>query len=201
MRKISLYLMLLTLGLVLSSCYPDPTIYTEDLDLVYTNYDDQFNFKAYKTYAMPDSIVEVVREISSPEDLEFLSEPYNSQILKAIADNMAAYGWQRVEDPEQADLVLLPAAWTNTTVVYWYDYWCWYYYYGCGWGYYPPYYTTSYTTGTLVMGLIKGGGDQYGPQKAWGGAINGVLTGTLKIDRVTKGVNQAFTQSPYLNIN
>ena len=199
MRKIALYF--LVLGLVFTGCYPDPTIYTEDLDLVYTNYDDQLNFKAYKTYAMPDSIVEVVREISSPEDLEFLQEPYNTKILTAIADNMAAYGWQRVDDPEQADMVLLPAAWTNTTVVYWYDYWCWYYYYGCGWGYYPPYYTTSYTTGTLVMGLIMNGDEQLELKKAWGAALNGVLTGNNNIDRVTKGVNQAFTQSPYLNLN
>lgn len=199
MRKIALYLSVL--ALVLSSCYPDPTIYTEDLDLVYTNYDDQFSFTSYKTYAMPDSVVEVVREISSPEDLEFLKEPYNSQIINSIEDNMTAYGWTRVEDPEQADLILLPAAWTNTTVVYWYDYWCWYYYYYCGWGYYPPYYTTSYTTGTLVMGLLKAGDGQIQGQKVWGGAVNGVLSGTYKVDRVTKGITQAFTQSPYLKIN
>lgn len=200
MRKIALYLSVL--GLILTSCYPDPVIYTEDLDMVYTDYDNGFSFTSMQTYAMPDSIVKVVSEISSPEDLEFIEEPYNTQILKAIADNMTAMGYQRVENPEEADLVLLPAAWSNTTVVYWYDYWCWYYYYYCGSGYYPPYYnTTTYTTGTLVMGLVYSGDDHIEAEKVWAGAVNGVLTGSNNVDRAVKGINQAFSQSPYLNIN
>ncbi len=200
MRKIALYLSVL--GLILTSCYPDPVIYTSDLDIVYTDYDDEFSFQSLKTYAMPDSIVKIVREISSPEDLEFVEEPYNSTILKSIADNMSAAGWQRIDDPAEADLVLLPAAWSNTTVVYWYNYWCWYYYYYCGWGYYPPSYNTStYTTGTLALGLFYNKGDQIEAYKVWGSAINGVMSGSNNVDRVTKGIDQAFSQSPYLFIN
>jgi len=199
MRKIALYLSVL--GLILTSCYPDPVIYTEDLDMVYTDYDNGFSFTSMQTYAMPDSIVEVTKEISSPGDLEFMPEPYASQILKNISDNMAAYGWQRVEDPEQADLVLLPVSWSNTTVVYWYNYWCWYSYYYCGWGYYPPTTASSYTTGTLALGLLYKGDNQIDPTKVWAGAVNGVLSGSNNVSRATKGIDQAFIQSPYLKIN
>ena len=200
MKRIALYLSVLSL--ILTSCYPDPVIYTSDLDLVYTNYDEEFNFSSFNTYAMPDSIVAIAKEIESVEDLEFIEEPYNSQILKSIADNMSALGWTRVDDAEQADLVLLPAAWKNTTVVYWYDYWCWYSYYYCGWGYYPPYTNaTSYTTVTLVMGLLYTGDEHIEPSKGWRGAVNGVLSASYNIDRVTKAIQQACVQSPYLNIN
>lgn len=41
-------------------------------------------------------------------------------MLQTIQDNMAAKGWTKVDDPENADLTLLPAAWTNTTITYWY---------------------------------------------------------------------------------
>ena len=115
---------------------------------------------------------------------------------------MTAYGWTRVEDPDQADLILLPAAWTNTTVVYWYDYWCWYYYYYCGWGwYYPPVSVSSYTTGTLVMTMVVDGDEYVEPTRVWTGAINGLLSGVQSGSRINNGIDQAFTQSPYLKIN
>jgi hypothetical protein len=126
-----------------------------------------------------------------------VDEPYNTEILNIIESNMSDLGWEKVDDPENADLVLFPAVWSNTTVVYWYDYWCWYYYYYCGWGWYYPTYTT-YTTGTLVMTLIPTD-NSVEPYLAWTGAINGLMSGSYDVSRVTKGINQAFQQSPYLD--
>jgi hypothetical protein len=179
------------------SCYPEGIEYYEDTDLVYTNYTESFDFAGKGTYSMPDKIVKVTGNLAEGENPEYVKEPYNTQILQKIESNMSALGWTKADDPETADLVLFPAVWTNTTVVYWYDYWCWYYYYYCGWGYYYPSYTT-YTTGTFLMTLVPTD-ESIEPASVWTAAINGLMSGTYDASRVNKGIDQAFKQSPYLD--
>jgi len=196
MKKNALYLIGILFLMV--SCYPGEIESYEETDLVYTNYTETFDFASQGTYAMPDKIVKVTGNLTEGEAPEYLQEPYNSQILNKIASNMTALGWTKVEDPADADLTLFPAVWTNTTVVYWYDYWCWYYYYYCGWGWYYPSYST-YTTGTLIMGLIAAGEEYVEPSNVWTGAVNGLLSGTYDVSRVNNAIDQAFKQSPYLD--
>jgi hypothetical protein len=192
-------ILIASLALLLVSCYPGELDSYDELDLVYTNYSESFDFAGKGTYAMPDKIVKVTGNLTEGEEPEYVKEPYNTQMLNQIKSNMTALGWTLADDPESADLTLLPAVWTNTTVYYYYDYWCWYYYYYCGWGYYYPGYTTSYTTGTLVMTLIAYGEDYIEPASVWTGAINGLVSGAYEVTRVTNGIDQAFEQSPYLN--
>jgi hypothetical protein len=187
--------------LLMGSCYPDGAEYYADLDLVFTNYDEDYLFSDKSTYAMPDSVVLVTGDLIEGEDPEFIKEPFNSQILNRIEANMESKGWERVTDPAEADLVLMPASWSNTTISYWYDYWCWYYPWYCGWGWYYPGYVTSYTTGTLVMTLVAAGEDYIEPTRVWTSAINGLLSGAFDVNRVTNGIDQAFEQSGYLDIN
>jgi hypothetical protein len=195
MKKNVFYLIGIILLMV--SCYPDETMYYDDTDLVYTNYTETFDFAGKGTYAMPDKIVKVTGNLAEGQEPEYVSPTYATVILGNIESNMTTLGWTRVEDPADADLTLFPAVWTNTTVVYWYDYWCWYYYY-CGWGWYYPSYST-YTSGTLVMGLAASGGDYVEPSIVWAAAINGLMSGSYDVTRVTNALNQAFKQSPYLN--
>ncbi len=196
MKKNVFYL--LGIVILMASCYPDGAEYYEDLDLVYTNYTETFDFASKGTYAMPDKIVKITGNLAEGETPEFVKEPYNTQILSKIESNMTALGWTKAADPESADLALMPAVWTNTTIVYWYDYWCWYYYYYCGWGWYYPTYT-SYTTGTLVMTLVASGDEYIDPSSVWTAAINGLMSGSYNTSRVTNAIDQAFQQSPYLN--
>ena len=198
MKRLIIYTSVMTLVLV--SCYPDSAQYYEELDIVFTNYEEDIDFSSSETYAMPDSLVKITGNIIEGEDPEFVKEPYNKMIIEKIESNMTALGWSRVEDPGTADLVLFPAAWTNTTVYYWYDYWCWYYYWYCGWGYYWYPSVSSYTTGTLVMHLIADGEDFVEPSRVWTAAINGLLSGAQNADRINNAIDQAFDQSPYLNI-
>lgn len=180
------------------SCYPGEVDSYDELDLVYTNYTESFDFASMGTFALPDKIVKITGNLAEGETPEYVKEPYNTQILGNIKDNMIALGWEEENDPAIADLALLPAVWTNTTVYYWQDYWCWYYYYYCGWGYYYPSYTT-YTSGTLVMTLVASGEDYVDPSSVWTAAINGVVSGSYSTSRVTTAIDQAFKQSPYLN--
>ena len=191
---------LLLAGIIflMASCYPDEPISYSDYDLVYTNYTAGFNFASKGTYAMPDKIVKVTGNLAEGQNPEYVKEPYNTQILNLIQTNMTALGWTKVDDPATADLSLLPAVWTNTTIYYWNDYWCWYYYYYCGWGYYYPT-VTSYTSGTMVMTLIASGDNYVDPTSVWTAALNGLVSGSYNLTRVTDGINQAFKQSPYLN--
>ncbi len=127
---------------------------------------------------------------------------FTATVQDDLFDFSGSDGWTKVEDPANADLVLFPAAWTNTTIYYWYDYWCWYYPYYCGWGWgwgYPS--VSSYTTGTLLMTLVADGDDYVEPFRVWSSAANGLLSGAYNTDRVLKTIDQAFEQSPYLNIN
>jgi len=189
---------IISLAFLLVSCYPDGPDNYEDLDLVYTNYDENFDFASKGTYALPDKIVKITGNVVEGEDPEFVSEPYNTQMLNLIQSNMTELGWTKTDDPEAADVALLAAVWTNTTIYYWYDYWCWYSYYYCGWGWgYPT--VTSYTSGTFVMSMVVAGSEYVDPSTVWTAAINGLVSGAYDASRVTTGIDQAFTQSPYLN--
>ena len=197
MRRPTIYISILVLALSLASCYPGGIEYYEDTDVVYTDYEVDYDFLSMSTYSMPDNVVKISGNITEGEDPEFIKEPYNTQIITRIAENMADMGWTRVDDPVDADLVLFPASWTNTTIYYWYDYWCWYYPYYCGWGWgYPS--VSSYTTGTLVMTLVADGEEYVEPSRVWTGAVNGLLSGANNINRIYKGIDQTFEQSPYL---
>ena len=194
------FILYLGIALVMASCYPGGTEYYEDTDVVYTDYDPEYNFASKSAYSIPDKIVKLTGKDLEGEEPEFVQEPYNTQMLNQMRTNMEALGWTVVEDPANADLILFPAVWTNTTVYYWYDYWCWYYPYYCGgWGWgYPT--VSSYTTGTLLMTLISDGEDHVTHAQVWTGGLNGLLSGAYNTSRVTRAIDQAFTQSPYLNL-
>ena len=185
---------------LMSGCYPDGAEYYDETDIVYTNYDDKYDFKGKGTYSMPDKIVKITGELIDGEEPEFVKEPYNTQILQKIQSNMTNLGYTKTTDPANADLVLFPAVWTNTTITYYYDYWCWYYPYYCGWGwgwYYPS--VSSYTTGTLLMTLITDDENYVQATNVWTAAANGLLSGYYDVTRVNNAIDQAFKQSPYLN--
>jgi hypothetical protein len=196
------FLFYLSIALIMSSCYPGGLEYYEDTDVVYTDYDDQFDFQSKGVYSIPDKIVKITGDLEDGEDPEYVKEPYNTQMLNQMKSNMTALGWTVTEDPANADLVMFPAVWTNTTISYWNNYWCWYYPYYCGWGwgYGGGGYSTQ-TTGTLLMTLVADGDDYVDPARMWTAALNGLVSGAYNTSRVTRAIDQAFEQSPYLKTN
>jgi len=204
MRKKIFSLAAILSGLFLWGCYPNGPSYTEDLDVVITHHNPDYDFAAKSTYAMPDKIVKITGNVQEGEQPEYIKDVYASQILQHIADNMESLGWTRVEGEASPDVVLLPAAWETTTITYYYDYWYWW------WGgyypyypYYPPVYSYSYTTGTLLMNIVDP--TQTGTNgnliQQWTGALNGVMNDVYSDTRISQLINQAFDQSPYLKTN
>jgi hypothetical protein len=204
-KRISLIVAIFS-GIFLWGCYPEGPQYTEDLDIVVTNHNPDYNFAAKGTYAMPDKIVKITGNLAEGDDPEFIPDATASQILARIATNMENLGWTRVAigSSPSPDVVLLPGEIETTTVMYYYDYWYWWYggYYPY-WPYTPPVYTTSYTSGTLFMSIsdkneLSGNG---APIRQWTGAINGILYDKYSATRVNPLIDKAFEQSPYLKTN
>jgi hypothetical protein len=193
---------------LLLGCYPEGPEYVEDLDVVFTTFNDAYDFQGQNTYAMPDKIVIDVEIDRGDTTFVYMEGVYANQILDAIEANMQALGWTRLAndgngdaDPD-AEVVLSPAAISSTTYYYsyWYDWYGGYY----GW-YYPPYYSvSSVTTGSLIMVISDLGDAADSPigksEASWLAVANGVA-GYNDINRVTKAIDQAFKQSPYLKIN
>jgi Domain of unknown function (DUF4136) len=205
MKRLLNRVLILAFTTALLGCYPEGPEYTEDLDVVYTTYDDTYDFQGQNTFTLPPKIVTDVKVKNGDTTFVYMKEPFNTQILQAIEDNMESLGWTKVagliDDP---DVALMPAAISTTTYYYsyWYDWW-----YGGYWGwYYPPYYSvSSITTGSLVITMADPGLAESSPigqsSVCWLMVGNGIATGYGDISRVTDAIDQAFDQSPYLKIN
>lgn len=202
--KILKLLSLTAVVFLLTQCYPAGPEYIEELDLVYTNYDPATNFTAKKTYAIPDKIMKIDDDLVSGGGPNFVKEPYATQMLDKINLNMSNNGWTKVDKDENPDVLLAPVAYELTTTYYYGGgYWDWWYGGWYGW-YYPYPVTTSYTTGSLITTMLdtKDLSPDGKMRAVWGFVINGLLEGsaTSFTDRYTRGINQAYIQSPYLKI-
>jgi len=200
MRKRTISFVVIISGLFLWGCYPNGPSYTEDLDIVITHHNPDYNFVANNTYAMPDKILKITGNLQEGDVPQFIPDVTATQILSRIASNLLDLGWERVALDAATPHILLAPASIETTTVYYYDWWYWGYY-----PYYPyyPVYAGSYTTGTLIMTMmdpldVGGNGN---PIQEWTGLINGVLTDKFDPNRVNPLIDKAFEQSPYLDIN
>ncbi len=186
---------------VVAACYTSyPTGSSYDSAII-TAYSKSAPFGSFKTFALADSVV----YLSTSTSLSGVSTAYNSTILTALTANMTALGYTQVNNPKTADVVLIPAVTTSTTSGYasygYGSYWGWYGYYP-SYSYYYPSYTVpySYTTGTLLVGMINNGGVTTGSLPIiWVGASVGLLSASnLTASGITSSVNSMFNASPYL---
>ncbi len=192
----------------LSGCYPGEALTTSELDIIYTEKSESADFTNYLTYTMPDTIA-----IYKPEDDDFdLTPSEQAGIIQRIKDNMDDLGYDFV-DPNDAtaevDLIVFPeilianhsqvgSCWTCWGG--WYPWWP-------GWGWYPPYppsYVVRFQSGTILMNIIdvdSEPSDDDQIETEWTAAINGLMRSGLSDSQIYGYIDQAFTQSPYLDIN
>jgi hypothetical protein len=203
-RRTRLVAIVTVVMVTLAACYPQGPDYIEDLDTVLTHFRDGYDFNAKLTYARPNEIVKVTGNLDEGDSPAFIPSAIAAPILARIDQNMAALGYQKVDIDDDPDLLLPVASWETTTIYYYYDYWSWYwggYYPYWGWGY-PPY-VSSYTTGTLFMGLVDPTLESANGNILfqWSGAASGILTSSYSAARVNDAIDRAFAQSPYLKTN
>ncbi len=212
-KKRNLFVLAVALLVIVTapSCnlYPDSETRVEDLDITVTNYDKGNDFSQNKTYSIVDEVVEVDDDTTNPPDVITNS----ALIIQQIDANMQALGYDKIPDNTITvpDVRITAVATSTTTWFYYYyyywDYWYWWGYYPCCY-YYPPTYPVieSYTTGTLVMQMaqFKGVASGDSVKTVWTGVVNGLLDedtpANLKT-RIKRSIDEAFEQSPYLNVN
>lgn len=204
-RILSKIMLTAVTGAFLLGCYPAGPEYVDDLDVVYTTFDEGYDFKSKGTYSIPDKIVTDVKIKNGDTTYVYMNDKYAAPLLQAIESNMTTLGWSKVNIANNPDVLVTPAAISNTTYFYsyWYDWWYGGYYGGWGW-YYPPYYSvSSYTTGTMIITIADPNTENAinRSPSVWVAAANGLLTYSGNIDRAKKGIDQAFAQSPYLKTN
>lgn len=196
----------LSIALLAAGCYPAGPEYVEDVDVVYTNFDDKYDFQSQGTYAMPDKIVVDIDIEDGDTTYVYMKQIFADQILGAIEDKMESYGWSRINNPTitEPDVAIMPYAIKSTTYFwsYWYDWWYWGYW---GW-YYPPYWSvSSVTTGSMVLVMADPSAADNNPigesPVVWTMIANGLFTSSYDISRVDDAIDQAFEQSPYLKLN
>lgn len=106
-----------------SGCYPEGPEFIEDVDLVATLHDPDFDFSTVGTYAIPDSVVKITGNLKEGDPIEFVRQIYATTIIESIKDNMNRNGWTEVDKGNNPDVIILPSAIRSTRIFY--DWWYW----------------------------------------------------------------------------
>jgi hypothetical protein len=188
------------LALLLAACHPGQVENLEETDVVLTRLAPTARFDTMTTYAMPDTVYEILED--EDDDPEW-NHALDDDVLAAIRSHMADRGFSPVdfEGADDRDVVLLVFGITAQNWVYsaWYP---WYPGWGGWYPWYPPYVTAyEFTSGTLTVQMIEPAAAAEDTVDVWWlGGANGAASSTAAVnrERLVRGVDQMFAQSPYL---
>ena len=207
--------MLFAAVLIVAACEKTPD--TGKLDnsyLVYTDGDENTDFKKLKTFYVPDSVLIITGSATKHKYL--YATPEADILIGAFVEGMNNAGYVRTADKDDADLGLQISYVEETyrfryydNFPWWYGYpWYWSYGYWGNWGgwYWPYSITYSYTTGSVLGELVDLTEEDTTskPLKVvWTTYVSGLLenNGELNLTAVKQAIGQAFAQSSYLKTN
>lgn len=205
---------ILLVVLVLAACHKEPDSSKLDNDfVVLTDHDAEANFSAYTTFYIPDSVL-IIGDYPQPR---YWTAGQTEQIVSTIETALTSRGYTRINDRNEADLGIQSSYIEDVTYFhgyYDYPYWWWGYpgYWGSGywgdWGgwYYPYPITYSYRVGSLLTEIVdlkaKAPRRDAGTRLTvlWTAYMQGLLSSSNQYNSelAVRALNQAFTQSPYL---
>jgi hypothetical protein len=179
-------------------CYPSPDVGVEEFDTVVTVVKEGADFGGLSTYFLPDSV------FYRPGD-DNITRAFDDLILSDIHRNMQQLGYSFEPDPQTNPPDLLVVASVITRAEYTaYLGWPFFGQSLTGQIVYPGVgMTYVYTLGTVAIDVARvadaGSGEENYPVM-WTASISGPLQESRhnKGYRITKGIDQAFAQSPYL---
>ena len=230
MRKnlIQAGLFILVVPLIITSCYPNEYDNLADLDVVQTQYDQEFDFGSREYYLLADTVPLITGEDTITKTREEIM--LDEAILEEIASQMNSAGYTRLSPADTTDenkmsnaVVVLATRSEESYAGYYYDYYYYgydywnsyygmnYYYPGYNWNYYYPWgYPTvySYSIGTVIIEMvdpivpyeIDRENDEVLYPVRWMAVLNGIAEQSIENteQRTIDGIRQAFSQSPYL---
>lgn len=183
---------LLILPVVISSCYVDYGLNSNNYNVVGTFYNPDYNFNNVTSYYFLDTVLQINGAVATRQ--------FDNTIKNTTLSNLNSLGWTRVYDSTGAGVVIVGNVVTTADYTVTVDNGCW----GDIWSYnmcysYDSYY--DYTTGTvgvLIVDLNQSNGQSLPIE--WIGVGNGVISSGGNISQfIINGINQAFAQSPYLH--
>ena len=205
----------ITLAAMVTSCYgPDDSVYTEDLDVVYTQKKDGYNFTSKTNYYVSDTVatIDSKGKLSKvPNETGFGNDMLSIKEAKAIVENirtsMNLLGWNEVSvtdiesDPDNyaVNTVFMNSILSKTTYVGG-GYYPWYPGWGWGYPYYPwtPVYYT-YSTGSASVSMFEVNTAPKVGEGAftmiWENYLSGYIRNGIDVHYINKGINQGFVQS------
>ena len=207
MRARSALILLAVSVAIGTTCYPYQITSVSQLASVTTLVDSQAPLRNARTFALPDTIIHAMAIGAG-----VIGHTGDDKILAQIRSGLLAFGWREITDvrAERPDVVVLTAVLeqTNTGVAYtdWWSAWGWWpgwpvsYGPDWSWGYPVNAVTFTYQTGTLVITMLDVAHGNTGARRVpllWAAGVDGVLTQS-SLDGALKGIDQAFSQSPYL---
>ena len=207
MKKEITLLLLVMVGLMACRKDPDLSVLSDDF-VVQTAKDPNADFKEYKTYYISDTIS--IKTTNPNDSLWF--DAAATQLVNAVKENMSSRGYTLVPKGSKPDLGLGLYAVKDLNVGVYYPGWWygWGYWGGCYWGYcgYPPYYgypvVYSIPTGTMILDMLdlKNASEDQVLLSPWSSIMSGGLGNTSNdLALGVEAINQAFTQSPYIQSN
>jgi hypothetical protein len=192
------------------SCGVDAALFDEFSGSVVTVVDSGPALKSALTFALPDTIVELQQSAGT------IQHASDREITASVRAHLVSRGWTDVSrDPGvRPDVLMLVAATTRiqTGVVYtdWYGSWGYLPYWGssvdASWAWGAPSTAIPYAfpAGTLIIVMLDVRDQRVETRTIpllWAAAIDGIVTSSIDTaERAIAGVEQAFVQSPYLDI-
>jgi hypothetical protein len=178
-----------------------------DDSIVITKQAKGTDFGSYQTFFLRPEI----RSFDDEGEPTTLDPETAAPLLEATQNNLTRRGYVAVATQAEAELGVELVYADQITTTYWCYYWYDYYYWGYpGWGYYPYYGGCDATVwrsgmlGTIILDLSEAqqgggaGGAGNVPALIAGVWFSGVYGVGLNSVQARDGINQAFTQSPYL---
>ncbi|MDW7693432.1 DUF4136 domain-containing protein [Flammeovirgaceae bacterium SG7u.111] len=217
-RYLRQILLLAGIATGLYACFPSYSDRIDDFDMAATTHDETVDFQSFKTYYVPDTIIHIKDTINVGTNVD-ISRENDDFIIQEFKRNMEVNGYTEVTDPDDPNLdiaVLISIAASQNTGITnyypWYGTWGWAFpEYGPSFNWFYPWggvsQVYSFTTGTIYFAMIDYQNIDSGEEEipvVWLGGIDGVFetsTGLSTEERLTKGIDQCFRQSPYLKLN
>lgn len=218
MKRVFIFWILFLTVWCMVSCYPEGAEYVHEKDIALTHYDEQANFALYTTFVMPDSLV----FIQPDGDTARIDQEVSERLIELVKQNFTDRNYRLLtaEEAENQtpDFMVTVTAFATPVFNYttWGNYWGWYpgwnwFGWGSTWGgFYPwyPWYGGSYSyyaydKGTLSIDMLdvkNADPDSKHIPVLWSGVNTGILAGgkVYLCERLERGINQCFIQSPYL---